>query len=683
MLNSFFNVLIVPDTRYFIDKLFYPKEGIDYHAVCSQCKSYIGRFTKVKRYILCTVCQLNINLKSPTYRDYFAILDVRMEIKNLIENNSTYYNEITSRPIEESECFKDIYDGLCYKKILASLPNHEKNSYATVTFNSDGSPIFKSSKFAIWPIQININEVPFHERNKPLTFALWFGHDKPKMTSFLKPFVETINLLSEEGISCKINNEVRNIKLYSLCCCVDTVARAPMQGLIQFNGYYSCNWCLHPGEMVPHRRGYAMKYPILDEEPELRTEVGTLNHLRVTLETLSPTFGVKNVSPLIELKKFDIINGFVPDSMHCIALEVVKQFSEYWLSSTGHPYSLSKEKINRLDILATSFKVPNTLARLSRSIKDRKYWKSREWENGLLFYSLPLLNVICLQNRDFIPYFNHWAILLRAFYILTQYSVTVDEILSANRLLRQFVALTEVLYTKDAMTYNVYQLLHIAQSVANWRPLWSHNGYPFESENGQIVRTVHAGNGVLDQICRNICMKKSTIILNEHVKTYNADSPVLDFVFNLTHRQTEKSVKLNECRYFGVPLLPSFNVIEEYNLSPCSQAYQRQIKNGCLFLSKRKELLHSDNSYAMTDTGNFIQIIEFIVDRVNLKEVTVCNKINVQNAFANVSTNIKEIINVEENATIIQTDEIKRICVHMKVGNKSYISALPNMHVFS
>ena len=503
------------------------------------------------------------------------------------------------------------------------------------------------------------------------------------MTTFLNSFADHINRLSEEGIPCKINNEIRNIKVYALCCCVDTVARAPMQGTVQFNGYYGCNWCLHPGELVPHKTRSVVKYPILDSVPERRTEGSTLNHLRQALISNSPCFGVKNVSPLLKLKGFDIINGFVPDSMHCIALGVGKQFTEYWFNSTNHVYSLSKQQITRLDTIINTFKVPNCLIRLSRSIKDRKFWKSREYENWLLFYSLPLLNIISLENHRFKPYFDHWALLVRAFYILTQDSISREEIYTANRLLRQFVALTENLYTKDAMTYNVHQLVHIAQSVCSWGPLWAHNGYPFESGNGQIIKTVHAAKGVIEKISRNLCMKRSIIVLEELVKTYNEYSPVLRFCFDLTHRYTNKSIKLNNRRYFGVPAVPNRTVMEQNNLSQHSQAYHRLVCNGCLYQSNKKKLHRSNNSFAQTYNGDYIEILEFIVDNVNNKELTVYNRVIVENAFSNVCTNVKKITKIEKEVKIIETKNIKRICVYMKIERTRYISALSNMYLYS
>lgn len=80
-----------------------------------------------------------------------------------------------------------------------------------------------------------------------------------------------MNIINENGIKCVINGETRMLKLYMLVSSVDSVARAPMQGIVQFNGYYSCNWCLHPGEWVNR----CVRFPILHNHPISRQVADT------------------------------------------------------------------------------------------------------------------------------------------------------------------------------------------------------------------------------------------------------------------------------------------------------------------------------------------------------------------------------------------------------------------------
>lgn len=93
-----------------------------------------------------------------------------------------------------------------------------------------------------------LNELPYKVKTKELILAgLWFGKDKPNMNVFLEPYVDKMDELSTNGIECNINDLKKNIKIFNLICCVDSVARAPVQCFMQFNGKYGCSLCLHPG----------------------------------------------------------------------------------------------------------------------------------------------------------------------------------------------------------------------------------------------------------------------------------------------------------------------------------------------------------------------------------------------------------------------------------------------------
>ena len=108
-----------------------------------------------------------------------------------------------------------------------------------------------------------------------------------------------------------------------------------------------------------------------------------------------------------------------------------------------------------------------------------------------------------------------------------------------------FVARTERLYTKESMSYNVHQLLHITQCVRNWGPFWTQNGYPFESGNGMIRKSIHAAKGVISQICRNLFMKQSIVILEKHIQVTVEDSTVLTFRRELVNQYTHNTAKLS------------------------------------------------------------------------------------------------------------------------------------------
>lgn len=60
----------------------------------------------------------------------------------------------------------DICSGDLYKELHSSgvISNDNNIMHLTLTLNTDGIPIFKSSNFAFWPMYLTINELPYKMR---------------------------------------------------------------------------------------------------------------------------------------------------------------------------------------------------------------------------------------------------------------------------------------------------------------------------------------------------------------------------------------------------------------------------------------------------------------------------------------------------------------------------------------
>lgn len=182
-----------------------------------------------------------------------------------------------------------------------------------------------------------LNEVPYHVRSKELILAgLWFGKDKPNMNIFLEPFVEQMNELLKNGVECILNEVKTCIKIFPLICSVDCIARAAMQGFSQFNGKYGCCFCLHPGEWVRsnpnNKKSGNIKYPLQVDVPKKRTVEHTIQCMKKAVTSKKPIFGVKSPSQLINLEKFDIIYGYVVESLHNCS-GIAKQFATMWFAN--------------------------------------------------------------------------------------------------------------------------------------------------------------------------------------------------------------------------------------------------------------------------------------------------------------------------------------------------------------
>lgn len=85
ILNNFFGAKFFPSSRYLVDQLLNCDKSLNYHAVCPNCHGYVCQFNRQDRRVECTLCDLDIKLKSPTYTDFFIIIDIRTELKRILE----------------------------------------------------------------------------------------------------------------------------------------------------------------------------------------------------------------------------------------------------------------------------------------------------------------------------------------------------------------------------------------------------------------------------------------------------------------------------------------------------------------------------------------------------------------------------------------------------------------------
>lgn len=554
-----------------------------------------------------------------------------------------------------------------------------KKKYATVTFNTDGAPLFTSSTYSIWPIYLMLNELPYHVRTNELILAgLWFGQSKPNMNTFLGPFVEKMNILSTEGVSCQVHDSTIQIKIFTLICCVDSVARAPMMGFTLFNGKCACPKCLHPGESVKSNpnnpRSGNMKYPLQSEVPKDRNMKCTIQHMKSAAKFNKTVFGIKGPSHLINLVNFDIIKGVVPDSLHCCT-GVAKQFATKWFGNKKKAGLFSKSFVPEIDTCLKNLKVPNQIVRLTRSFSEKEFWKAREWENWILYFSLPSLQNI-LPPRLLI----HWSLFVSAMYLLLKDNIQFSDIDIADKLLRQFVGETEILYSKVSMTFNVHLLLHLTESVYDWGPLWAHNTYAFESQNGKLLKVIHAAKGVHHQVCRRISLQYSMLILKDRIYP-DCSYHVKHYFDNIGTSTTQKTARTFSVRYFGSGRCVDKRLIEKFGFSNRVISYIKIVKDSCLYMSCMKTNKRSDNSFAILNDGSYVQLIKFIIDKENYNEFTIVRKIDTENFLQNDACSLRKIVKIHSFESLISTISIHKSCVHMTVSDKTeYLSSLPNLY---
>lgn len=106
-----------------------------------------------------------------------------------------------------------------------SFTNLRENITIQLNFNIDGLPIYKSSKYQLWPILCNIHQMP---HIKPMAIGIFFGKSKPlSVNDYLKPFVDELIPLLSNGLI--VNDKIITLRIRCFIC--DSPARAFVKGM--------------------------------------------------------------------------------------------------------------------------------------------------------------------------------------------------------------------------------------------------------------------------------------------------------------------------------------------------------------------------------------------------------------------------------------------------------------------
>ena len=106
------------------------------------------------------------------------------------------------------------------------------------------------------------------------------------------------------------------------------------------------------------------------------------------------------------------------------------------------------------------------------------------------------------------------------------------------------------------------------------------------------------------------------------------------------------------------------------------------VKNRCLYRSAKRKSIRSNNSYAITKEELFIQLVNFIVDELTVKEYTIRHELNTKPVLNIDSLPLREIENISPNLIAVETNSIEKICVFIEVDDALYICAVPNLYFY-
>ena len=651
----------------------------------------------------CKSCRRLFNEKeSIKSGNYFLYIPLQKQIESLL-GNAKLFSYLTNRNIEESLnllVVTDVITSDLYKELINEQGLSSND--ISLMWNSDGIPVFKSSNYAIWPLQASVNELPPHLRHKNiLLLGLWFGQ-KPNMNVFLVPFVEECIKLETEGFL--FGSEAQRRRVFAFLLSADSPARAIIRNVKQFNGQFGCDWCEFEGVAVstaggPPVRYYPHRMPVVMRSSKKQASYA----LQAT--AAHSVKGVKGITVADLLPSFDTVRGTVTDYMHSVCQGVMRQMVDLWFESKHHGEDFYiGQKVKLVDERLQLISPPSEIHRSPRSMSQRHYWKASEWR-AFIFYSLVVLQGILPH-----PFLNHYFLFVYGIYTLLGDSISRSSICLAEVCLTKFVIKIEELYGLSSCKFNVHCLTHLAHCVKDCGPLWATSTFTFESHNHVLISMFHGTQCVPQQITATFLLRNKISLLARTCVDDDSSASVKEAIGKLTENArfahnnasgglvslgSAKPVTLNARMLVALEALLNLTVNNR-----CGKMYDRFLFSHKLYssLSYTRSKRHTNHDVSIQHLalkyGRILGLLSIkplcrcaleasqychctIYNVVFVKLMHASHRMLFRDVDFKVSSNF--IVEVEESEDIIaiHPSDIIRKCICVSLGSKAYFCPLP------
>lgn len=139
---------------------------------------------------------------------------------------------------------------------------------------------------------------------------------------------------------------------------------------------------------------------------------------------------------------------------------------------------------------------PDEFERCCRTLDELSLWKATEFRQFMLYSGIVLLK----DNVDDNVYY-HWLLFVCAMRLLSSKNC-VQNAVTSNNLLEEFVKHYPSIYGLNNVTYNVHGLLHLSADVITYGSLDSYSCYKFENHIQMLKKDIKKPGQVLEQIFR-------------------------------------------------------------------------------------------------------------------------------------------------------------------------------------
>ena len=623
----------------------------------------------------------------------FLISNIESQLRQVLEKPGQWetIQEIKKKLLTDNRgVITDITDGEIYRALCRPGEFlYNKNNISAV-FNTDGIPLYDSSKVKLWPIFLAINELPVasrFSRDNLLLAGIWQGKEKPPYLQYMWMFGEEMCRLHDVGFIIQHLSKSITVKLAVLCGSVDLQAKAYILNMTMFNGSFGCSTCEEEGCVERQGNGHARCYPYrnLVNKPAMRNSDDVKYAKGPQATTKKRIKGICGISGLSVMPWFDLVHGIVPDYMHGVLMGVTKQLLSFWFSPshTGKEYFCGNCIVDISERLQ-NICPPDYIERLPRDLqKHYGNFKATELQTWLLFFSVP-----CMKGFLSDRYFSHLCLLSEAVYILVSDRIETKDLERAEILLDKFYEQFSELYNKGSCGLNVHNTgSHLVHFVKLWGPLWAWSCFVFEDANAALLQSVHGTGDVTKQCIR---MKQ----LQLQLKTVNTDSisskNMKVFLKNMkkTTRHWSGTKQMHNCCIAGAQSKLDIEVDEEF-LTAIGAALPSDVRK-VLRVEVRGEKFYCEDYSRMKrrvcyvascKSGNIV-LIKMFVFRVNSDVVfAVAEPLIVEENCHLDRFSARHIVKVSQKheRLIFPVEELKEKLFYIRTEMNVFVSRMPNM----
>ncbi|XP_034255464.1 uncharacterized protein LOC117653720 isoform X2 [Thrips palmi] len=667
--------------------------GIVKQAYCPKCYSNLGEVRHLPRNVVCVNQLCDYRCRRRVVK-YFITLSIKRQLKNLLTLPGMWqllqYRYNRQKLFENA--YEDVLDGHGYQA-LGDIGNG-----LTCQINVDGFSTSGSSGSQAFPILVRINELPPSLRQKfTLLGGIIISDGDPDMNMLFEKFVADMNDLSRDGIEWSPQEgNIIQTRLFPTCFCLDARARASLLNLNLYSGHSSCPFCVHPGVYL----NGAMKFPVPGTEimlvrrqrqqlyvvPEtpLRTHQEIQQNMIQALQTGRTVNGFRGPSVLLNLEHVNLSNCCSPDDLHAIYLGVTKFLTNLIIEEAEDPDNLMRQ----IDARLRRIRTPTLISRKPRSIKKRGKYKGSEWKTWLLYLGVPCMVGLIPEDR-----LRLFSLLSEGVFLLSQDSVSDENIDESERLLEMFVTEVQEVYGVGRMRFNIHMILHLAMAVRLWGPLQLHSTFPYEGWNKKLRDHISSPNGAVDQIVlRFLLLSLAQRLPYEE----GLDDETREFIRSMmSSLELDNPLQIGSSYFFGkhtmrnptedeVLLLNTAGVHADNNLRLVEY---HQCRKARIWLHSSRYYEYyaddrdskSDNMTVFTMNNQFCSIDSIVVLGEGENQIAgmFCHLLTIGDAPFD-AAHIKYILNENERLFLV-IDSVRKPAIRMVFDNMSYVTPMSNV----